>query len=85
MLLYKILANLGRIPSNSALIRRGVPGVDARCSQCLQEDEDIAHILIRCHVAATEWEWVFKWCDSSTTVSHYWRSHRFHKKIGVDV
>lgn len=44
------------------LIRKGVLGVDARCSQYLQEDEDTTHILIRCPVTATIWEWVFKWC-----------------------
>nr|KAJ0191866.1 hypothetical protein LSAT_V11C800411080 [Lactuca sativa] len=55
-------ANLSRILSNSVLIRIGMLGVDARCSQYLQEDEDTTHILIRCPVTATVCEWVFKWC-----------------------
>nr|KAJ0197867.1 hypothetical protein LSAT_V11C700361530 [Lactuca sativa] len=55
-------ANLGRIPSNKALIRRGVPGIEAKCSQCLQEDEDTTHILIRYPMAIAVWELVFKWC-----------------------
>lgn len=55
-------ANLGRIPSNKALIRIGVLGVEAKCSQCLQEDEDTTHILIYCPMATAVWELVFKWC-----------------------
>lgn len=53
-------ANLGRIPSASALIKRGIH-VDS--SDCCQEiDENANHILIICPFASTMQTWIFRWC-----------------------
>lgn len=58
-------ANLVRIPSNNALNRRRVPGIEDRCLWCSKETEDAAHILLHCPMAASVWELVFKWCEIS--------------------
>lgn len=56
-------ANLWRILTNVALRRRGIQIPNILCPQCLQQDEDIGHLMIRCPLALIVWELIFKWCD----------------------
>ncbi|CAI9267946.1 unnamed protein product [Lactuca saligna] len=56
-------ANLGRIPSNLALKRRGITNIRESCPQCHIEDEDSDHIMIRCPLANKIWELIFQWCN----------------------
>ena len=56
-------ANLGRLPTANALIKRGIQIESPICSQCSNEEEDEMHALWRCSFAQTIWYWVFRWCD----------------------
>lgn len=55
--------NLGCIPTACSLLKRGVPVESPLYRQCLIENDDVDHALIRCSFAATIWHWIFKWCD----------------------
>ncbi|KAL4589627.1 hypothetical protein LXL04_002535 [Taraxacum kok-saghyz] len=61
-------ANLGRLPTASALITRGIPIESPICSLCSNEEEDALHTLWRCSSAQTTWYWIFQWCDISIPV-----------------
>ncbi|CAI9293686.1 unnamed protein product [Lactuca saligna] len=53
---------MDRIPTATALLKRGVQIGTSTCSYCKSEDEDAAHVILRCPMAAKVWEWVFIWC-----------------------
>ena len=55
-------AMLGRIPSNAALLHRGINVQSPRCSSCGTETEDADHLLVSCPLAKRIWDWVWDWC-----------------------
>nr|KAJ0200013.1 hypothetical protein LSAT_V11C600315130 [Lactuca sativa] len=55
-------ASMDRIPTATALLKRGVLIGTSICSYCESEDEDVNHVILRCPMAAKVWEWVFIWC-----------------------
>ncbi|KAL4564433.1 hypothetical protein LXL04_028497 [Taraxacum kok-saghyz] len=60
--LYRV-ANLGRLSTVDALLKRGIPVESRICSHCAVEDEDVIHVLWQCSFAKTVWYWIFKWCE----------------------
>ncbi|CAI9277338.1 unnamed protein product [Lactuca saligna] len=55
-------ASMDRIPTATALLKRGVQNVTSTCSYCELEDEDVNHVILRCLMAVKVWEWVIIWC-----------------------
>jgi len=56
---------LNRIPSKSALFRRGVDVSFVECSLCTCTRETSDHVLLHCHFAAVVCARIFKWCGWS--------------------
>nr|KAJ0215457.1 hypothetical protein LSAT_V11C300123840 [Lactuca sativa] len=56
-------ANLEKIPTACALLKRGIQLTSPICSYCENAEEDAYHVLFRCPMAAKVWEWVLSWCD----------------------
>jgi len=59
-------ANLGRIPTVTELIKRGITVTSLNCTHCSTEEEDTIHALWSCTFAKTVWEWILRWCDLPT-------------------
>nr|KAJ0188467.1 hypothetical protein LSAT_V11C900489130 [Lactuca sativa] len=58
-------ANLDRIPTACALLKRGIQLESPLCTYCENEEEDASHVILRCPMVVQVWEWVFRWCDIS--------------------
>nr|KAJ0197364.1 hypothetical protein LSAT_V11C700352090 [Lactuca sativa] len=56
-------ANLDRIPTACALLKRGIQLDSPICTYCGTAEEDASHVLLRCPMAMQVWDWVFRWCD----------------------
>ncbi|KAL4578242.1 hypothetical protein LXL04_014362 [Taraxacum kok-saghyz] len=55
-------ANLGRILTSCALMKRGIQIYSLICSFCNNAEEDEMNVLWNCPFAVMIWEWVLKWC-----------------------
>lgn len=58
-------ANLGRIPTSYELSKRGIHFGDTKSEYCLQEANEVIHVLIKCSFAWVIWQWILKWCNIS--------------------
>lgn len=56
-------ANLRRLPTTYALMKRGMTIRYSVCCFCGNEDEDVEHALWNYPAATIVWLWIFKWCD----------------------
>ncbi|GKV21933.1 hypothetical protein SLEP1_g31856 [Rubroshorea leprosula] len=54
---------LDKIPTKKNLLKRGIDSVrdDVKCRLCEEEDEDSAHLFLRCKVAKWIWKECAKW------------------------
>ena len=56
-------AALDRIPTATALIRRGIPTPSPNCLLCHSELETTDHLLVSCPFSREVMSWILKWCD----------------------
>ncbi|KAM0002505.1 putative RNA-directed DNA polymerase [Helianthus debilis subsp. tardiflorus] len=56
-------AEMGRIPTKEALVRRHVSIQDGSCPFCNSADENVLHLFTGCYFACGIWEAVGSWCD----------------------
>ncbi|KAL7597932.1 hypothetical protein Lser_V15G27204 [Lactuca serriola] len=59
-----------RIPTLTALRERGVETLTNFCSACINEKEDVDHLLISCPHVVTIREILFRWCGIPITDFH---------------
>ena len=55
-------ASLGRIPTSSALMSRGINIPSSLCGSCVGADEQVDHLLVNCPFATYVREMIFIWC-----------------------
>ncbi|CAI9266205.1 unnamed protein product [Lactuca saligna] len=56
-------ARIDRIPSASALMRRGVNIQGETCSVCISGSETADHMLVTCPFAIAIWNRIWNWCE----------------------
>ncbi|CAH1431378.1 unnamed protein product [Lactuca virosa] len=56
-------ARIDRIPSASALMRRGVKIQGETCSVCISGSETADHMLVTCPFAIAIWNGIWNWCE----------------------
>ena len=55
-------AEMNRLPTKMALLRRNISIADGICTWCNDNDETVMHILSDCIIASSVWDWIGKWC-----------------------
>ncbi|KAJ0456229.1 putative reverse transcriptase zinc-binding domain-containing protein [Helianthus annuus] len=55
-------AELDRLPTRVALVRRRISIPDMSCPLCSTADEDLKHLLVGCGFAYGVWSGICKWC-----------------------
>ncbi|KAJ0578265.1 putative reverse transcriptase zinc-binding domain-containing protein [Helianthus annuus] len=55
-------AEMNRLPTKMAHIRRNVAIPDSSCSWCNYNDETVMHVLSDCIIASNVWDWIGRWC-----------------------
>ncbi|CAI9271450.1 unnamed protein product [Lactuca saligna] len=56
-------ANMDRITSSAAIVKRVVRVVSTVCQLCNVEIEGMDHLLTICGFAKEVFKWIFRWCD----------------------
>ncbi|XP_022023883.1 uncharacterized protein LOC110924155 [Helianthus annuus] len=62
-------AEMGKIPTLAALVKRGVVIDNTTCILCNSGEENADHLFTRCIVAAQVWFAVSRWCKIAPVIA----------------